>query len=128
MRAEEIVAVLAQFHRDVVVPEMDEREARLEARLDQRMEQRESRLEATLKTELRREISQLRVDLPSLIRGAVTPEMDRFEERIGSRIDALRDETLSHFDSVYKRFNNLELEHYALSAAVRRLESRSGSS
>jgi hypothetical protein len=36
----------------------------------------------------------------------------------------LRDETLSHFDAIYKRFDRLESEHYSLAAAVERLEER----
>jgi len=34
----------------------------------------------------------------------------------------LRDETLLHFDAVYKRFDRLEIEYHALSAAVKRIE------
>jgi hypothetical protein len=38
-----------------------------------------------------------------------------------------RGEMLSHFDGVYKRFDRLESEYYALSAAVKRLEEKLGS-
>lgn len=46
------------------------------------------------------------------------------ERIVGQRIDVLRDETLSHFDAMYKRFDRLETEYQALSAAVKRLELR----
>jgi hypothetical protein len=61
-------------------------------------------------------------------REVVIPDMqrleDRLEDRISQRIAELRDETLTHFDAVYKRFDRLETEHHALSAAVRRREFR----
>ena len=52
-------------------------------------------------------------------REVVIPDI---ESRIVTRIASLRDETLSHFDAVYKRFDRLESEYHALSAAVQRLE------
>jgi hypothetical protein len=59
-------------------------------------------------------------------REVVIPDMHRLEERLearlGGRIDELRNETLSHFDAVYKRFDSLESECHAISAAVKRLE------
>ena len=41
---------------------------------------------------------------------------------VDSRVSTLRDETLSHFDAVYKRFDRLEIEYHALAAAMRRIE------
>lgn len=62
-------------------------------------------------------------------REVVLPDID---SRIGAlsrelrgEISGLRNEMLSHFDAVYKRFDRLESEYQALSAAVARLEARS---
>ncbi len=57
-------------------------------------------------------------------REIVIPDIERI---VDGRVDALRRETLSHFDAVYKLFDRLESQHYALSAAVRRLEERAQS-
>ena len=58
-------------------------------------------------------------------REVVIPDMERLEERLearlGGRIDELRDEILGRFDAVYKRFDRLESEYHALSAAVKKL-------
>jgi uncharacterized protein YdcH (DUF465 family) len=45
-----------------------------------------------------------------------------FRAEFRAEIRALRDETMSHFDAVFKRFDRLETEYVSLSAAVRRLE------
>jgi hypothetical protein len=61
-------------------------------------------------------------------REVVVPDIERIvDDRIGSvdgRVAGLRNETLTHFDEVYKRFDRLETEYQALSAAVKRLERR----
>jgi hypothetical protein len=44
-------------------------------------------------------------------REVVVPDIERIvDSRVGGRIDALRNEMLSHFDGVYKRFDRLESE------------------
>ncbi len=70
---EELISVLTQFHRDVVLP-----------------------------------------DIERIVTDAVAG--------VDSRVSTLRDETLSHFDAVYKRFDRLEVEYHALAAAVKRIE------
>ena len=59
-------------------------------------------------------------------RDFVRPEMEQLRDDLGGEIRAevrtLRDETMSHFDTVYKRFDRLESEYAALTAAVRRME------
>ena len=70
---EELISVLTQFHRDVVLP-----------------------------------------DIERIVTDAVA--------RVDSRVSTLRDETLSHFDAVYKRFDRLEIEYHVLAAAVKRIE------
>ncbi len=39
-------------------------------------------------------------------------------------IGSVRGEMLSHFDAMYKRFDRLESEYHAFSAAVRRIEGK----
>ena len=41
---------------------------------------------------------------------------------VDSRVSTLRDETLTHFDAVHKRFDCLEIEHHALAATVKRID------
>ncbi|MDQ6800666.1 MAG: hypothetical protein M3041_07490 [Acidobacteriota bacterium] len=41
---------------------------------------------------------------------------------LDTNVVELRDDTLSHFDGVYRRFDQLESEYQALSAAVKRIE------
>ena len=55
-------------------------------------------------------------------REVVVPDIERIVGRVDLKVDALRDEMLSHFDAVYGRFDRLESEYQALSAAVKRLE------
>lgn len=50
-------------------------------------------------------------DIQSIVGAAVAPF-------------ALRDETLSHFDAIYKRFDRLETQYETLKAAVRRIEEK----
>ena len=54
-------------------------------------------------------------------REVVVPDIQRI---VGAAVApcALRDETLSHFDAIYKRSDRLESEYQALSAAVKRIE------
>ena len=53
-------------------------------------------------------------DIERIVTGAIAG--------VDSRVTTLRDETLSHFDAVYKRFDRLEIEYHALAAAVKRIE------
>ncbi|MDQ3280380.1 MAG: hypothetical protein M3Q69_03105 [Acidobacteriota bacterium] len=49
-----------------------------------------------------------------VILGAITRLGDRIDEqiaRLDAKVDALRDETLSHFDAIYHRFDRLETEY-----------------
>ena len=59
-------------------------------------------------------------------REVVLPDIERIVTEaiagVDSRVSRLRDETLSHFDAVYKRFDRLEIEYHALAAAVKRIE------
>ncbi len=57
-------------------------------------------------------------------REVALPDMQRLEERMIDRMDSLHRETLTHFDAMYKRFDRLESEYHALSAASSRLEER----
>lgn len=57
-------------------------------------------------------------------REEVRPEIDSGNESLRAEMLTRFDEMLTHFDQVYKRFDRLESEHYALSAAVKRLEDR----
>lgn len=52
-------------------------------------------------------------------REVVVPDIERI---VDSRVAPLREEMLSNFDAVYKRFDRLESEYAALSAAVKRIE------
>ena len=61
-------------------------------------------------------------------REVVVPDIDRM---VVSRIEPLRDdlasfkrETHANFDAVWTRFDRLESEYHALTAAVRRIEER----
>ena len=56
----------------------------------------------------------------------VVPDIERIVGRVDVKVDALRDEMLSNFDAVYKRFDRLEDEYQALTAAVRRIEEQPG--
>ena len=61
-------------------------------------------------------------------REVVVPDIERIVgESVGgvdSRLSALRQEMLSHFDGIHKRFDRLESEYQAVSAALKRLEDR----
>ena len=53
------------------------------------------------------------------------PDIERLiREPLDARISALRNEVLTNFDAVYRRFDRLEAEHASLKVAVRRLEER----
>jgi hypothetical protein len=61
-------------------------------------------------------------------REVVVPDIERI---VGSRIETLRGEiavanreTQANFDAVWKRFDRLESEYHALTAAVTRIEDR----
>ena len=56
----------------------------------------------------------------------VVPDIERIVGRVDVKVDALRDEMLSNFHAVYKRFDRLEDEYQALTAAVRRIEEQPG--
>jgi predicted nucleic acid-binding Zn-ribbon protein len=57
-------------------------------------------------------------------REVVQPEIEEFRAEVRSRFDGMvtRDELLGYLDDIYKRFERLESEYQALSAAVRRIE------
>lgn len=44
-------------------------------------------------------------------RDVVAPDLDRIVSRLDVRFNALRDEMLSNFDAIYKRFDRLESEY-----------------
>ena len=52
--------------------------------------------------------------------------MPEIKEAIQDSEQRLRDTTLSHFDTIYRRFDRLEVEYHALAAAVGRIELRIG--
>ena len=52
-------------------------------------------------------------------REVVLPDIERI---VTDATAGLRDETMWHFDAVYKRFDRLEIEYHALAAAVKRIE------
>lgn len=58
-------------------------------------------------------------------REIVLPDVERLVGAVDSKLTSFRNETMSHFDAVYKRFDRLESEYGALSAAVKRIEERS---
>lgn len=60
-------------------------------------------------------------------REVVIPDLDSRVEFLRSENAQLHREVLSHFDQMYLRFNRLEGEYHALSAAVARLEARGSS-
>ncbi len=108
-----------RFHREVVQPELEEFRTEVRSRFD------EMATKAELQA-MRAEMVTMRAEMvtwPVLIRfqrEVVGPELDE----IRSRLDAMasRSELLSHVDSIYVRFDRLESEYHALTAAVRRLE------
>lgn len=61
-------------------------------------------------------------------REVVVPDIRRIVgEAVGVidlKLTSFRNETLSNFDAVYTRFDRLESEYGALSAAVKRIEQR----
>jgi len=61
-------------------------------------------------------------------REVVVPDIERIvNDSVGgvnSPLTALRQEMLSHFDGIYRRFDRLESEYQAVSAALKRLEDR----
>ena len=57
-------------------------------------------------------------------REVVVPDIERIVGGVDSRVTELRQEMLSHFDGIYKRFDRLENEYQAVSAALKRLEDR----
>src|SRR4051812_10817099 len=150
--ANDLFDALMQFHREVVQPQFDEirlkisdlpskadlnamreemaTKAELQAIRDQMatkadlqgVEQRVEALDRSVHAELRA-IRKEMVTWPVLIRFHETVIRLDFDE-VGSKLDALatRDAMLTHVDGIYGRFDRLEAEYHALSAAVRRLE------
>jgi hypothetical protein len=56
-------------------------------------------------------------------REVVVKDIERIvDERLDERLEVVREEMLGHIDAIYKRFDRLETEYHALSAAVARLE------
>jgi len=52
-------------------------------------------------------------------REVVLPDIEQIvTTRLETSIGALRNEMLSHFDAIYKRFDRFESEYQALAAAV----------
>ena len=63
--------------------------------------------------------------LTSFHREVVAPEIKQIAEqgeRTNAGLQVLRNETLSGFDAMYKKFDRLDSEYAALKAAVQRLE------
>ena len=54
-------------------------------------------------------------------RDIVVPDIERI---VGHKVDDLRDEMLTNFDAVYKRFDRVESEQASLGATVDRIEQR----
>ncbi|MEK6374260.1 MAG: hypothetical protein AABO58_16355 [Acidobacteriota bacterium] len=58
-------------------------------------------------------------------REVVVPDIERIvDSRFDSRLAPFRDEVLTNFDAVWKRFDRLEDEYQALRTAVHRVEER----
>ena len=54
-------------------------------------------------------------------REIAVPDIERI---VDSRVTPFRDEVMTHLDGLWKRFDRLESEYYALKAAVDRVEQR----
>jgi len=124
--AEELYSVLTRFHREVMIPDMQRMVGGL----------RDDMLSHVLPVfhrevmfpDMQRMVGDLRDEmlshvLPAFHREVVVPDIQRI---VGDAVApfALRDETLSHFDAIYKRFDRLESEYQTLKAAVRRIEEK----
>jgi chromosome segregation ATPase len=58
-------------------------------------------------------------------REVVMPDvLQAIDRAFDERLTPFRNEVNGHFDAIYKRFDKLETEYYALCAAVARLEKR----
>jgi hypothetical protein len=101
--AEELYSALQQFHRDIVVPDM------------QRM---------LLQFHREVVIPDMQRMLLHFHRVVAVPEIvGTLREEIAS----FKRETHANFDTVWKHFEVLDSEYHALSAAVRRIEEKLGS-
>jgi chromosome segregation ATPase len=147
--ANELFDALMQFHREVVQPQFDEIRLKIDglpskgdlnagldavrAEMATKAELQAVRGEMATKSDLQAVEQGLQAELQAMRREMVTwPVLIRFHETVirldindvRSKLDALatRDEMLTHVDGIYVRFDRLETEYHALSAAVRRLE------
>lgn len=80
-------------------------------------------LERTIRVPLEQKIDALRGEMASnLMRFHQEVVIPEIEYIVDSRITALRNDMLTNFDALWKRFDRLESEYYALKAGVERLE------
>jgi chromosome segregation ATPase len=127
--ANELFETLTQFYRDVIKPDFDDIREKMATKADLEA----VRAEMATKSDLQAVERGVHAELQAIRREMVTwPVLIRFHEtvirldidEVRSKLDALatRDAMLTHVDGIYGRFDRLETEYHALTAAVRRLE------